>query len=122
MFYSQNETSLQTEFEAISARTPLFHVLVGPDGLRALEMLNLQQVKPDLTLLDLILPVLDGFEVLKEIKSNHHLNHISVLILSNLDQQSDIKKAKKLGANDYLIKSNYSMSEVIKKARSYLKE
>lgn len=98
-----------------------FHVLVAPDGLRALEMLTLQHLEPDLILLDLVLPVLDGFEVLKEIKSNHHLNHIPVLILSNLGQQSDIKKAKKLGANDYLIKANYSMSGVIEKARSYLK-
>jgi len=70
----------------------------------------------------MIMPKKDGFEVLKEIKSNHHLNHIPVLILSNLGQDEDIQKAKKLGANDYLIKANYSMSGVIEKIRSYLKE
>lgn len=76
--------------------------------------------KPDLIILDLMLPKKDGFMVLEEIKKNPTTAKIPVLVISNLGQQSDQDRALALGANEYLIKVNYSMQEVIDRAKSYL--
>jgi DNA-binding response OmpR family regulator len=76
--------------------------------------------KPDLILLDLIMPGKNGFEVLEELKKNDTLKKIPVIILSNLGQDSDITKGKALGAVDYLIKSNLSMKEVIEKVQFHV--
>ncbi len=75
---------------------------------------------PDMILLDLILPVKNGFEVLEEIKIDEKTKNIPVIILSNLGQDSDVQKGNALGAEDYLIKSNYSMKEVVERVKFYL--
>ena len=67
------------------------------------------------------LPKLDGFAVLKSLKTNSSTQNIPVLILSNLSQQKDIKKGHDFGAVDYLVKSYNIPSEVVKKVKSYLK-
>ena len=69
--------------------------------------------KPDLVLLDLIMPVMNGFEVLKEMRADKSLKDIPVVILSVLGQDNDIKEAKKLGAIDYIVKSTLSMDEAM---------
>lgn len=95
-----------------------FEVLVATDGSEALE--KIKKDAPDLILLDLIMPVKNGFEVLEELAMDGGVKKIPVIILSNLGQDSDIKKGKALGAVDYLIKTDYSMKEVIEKAKFYL--
>lgn len=95
-----------------------FKVITAFDGLEAIK--KAKQVKPDIILLDVIMPRLDGFEVLKRIKVDDELKDIPVLIISNLGQEADIEKGKELGAVDYLIKSNWSMEEVIKKINKFL--
>jgi DNA-binding response OmpR family regulator len=69
----------------------------------------------DIILLDLIMPVLNGFETLEQLKSDPDLKRIPVVIMSNLGQESDIQKGREMGAADYMIKSNYSMKEVVAK-------
>ncbi len=96
-----------------------FEVIVAYDGVDALD--KLKSKKPDLILLDVIMPQKNGFEVLEEIKNNPELKNIPVIILSNLGQDTDIQKGRELGAVDYLIKSNFSMNKVIEKIRKYLK-
>ena len=96
-----------------------YEVIYASDGEEALK--KAKQTIPDLMLLDLIMPVKNGFEVLEEIKKDEELKNIPVFILSNLGQESDIKKCKEMGAVDYLIKSNFSLSEVLKKIEEYLK-
>ena len=96
-----------------------FVVTAASDGNQAL--IALKQDKPDLVLLDLIMPEKNGFETLAEIKADESLKDIPVVVVSNLGQDSDIVEAKKLGAIDYLIKSDYSIDEVAKKIRQYLK-
>ncbi|MCK9344742.1 MAG: response regulator [Candidatus Pacebacteria bacterium] len=76
--------------------------------------------KPDLIILDLMMPLKDGFGVLEEIKKNPDLARIPVIVLSNLGQPSDQERALALGANEYLVKVNYSMQEVVDKVKSYL--
>lgn len=95
-----------------------FKVVTAFDGLEAIK--KAKQVKPDIILLDIILPRLDGFEVLKRLKADDGVKDVPVLIISNLGQDSDIEKGKELGAADYLIKANWSMREVIKKINKSL--
>lgn len=95
-----------------------FEVLIATDGNEALE--KIKNDAPDLILLDLIMPVKNGFEVLEELATDDGVKKIPVIILSNLGQDSDVKKGKDLGAADYLIKTDYSMKEVIEKVRFYI--
>ena len=88
----------------------------GEKGLQALE-----KEKPDLVLLDLILPGIDGFEVLAKMKGNSETANIPIVILSNLGQKDDIEKGLKMGAVDYLIKAHFTPAEIIEKIREVLK-
>lgn len=73
---------------------------------------------PDLVLLDLILPGIDGFEVLSKMKDDVAVSQIPVIILSNLGQKEDVDRGLKLGAIDYLIKAHFTPGEIIEKVRS----
>lgn len=95
-----------------------FEVAVAGDGAEALKLAR--QKKPSLILLDLVMPVKDGFETLKELKADASLKSIKVIVLSNLGQEEDIKKAKDLGAHDYVVKANVSIQEMMSKVKGYL--
>jgi DNA-binding response OmpR family regulator len=95
-----------------------FEILVAYDGVDAIN--KIKSKKPDLVLLDLIMPIKNGFEVLEELKLDDALKHIPVIILSNLGQESDVAKAKDLGSVDYMIKSNFTMAQVIEKIKFHL--
>ncbi len=73
--------------------------------------------KPDVVLLDVILPIKNGFDVLMEIRKNNITKNIPVVILSNLAQESDIKRGLSLGAQDYLVKPEVTLSEVVNKVK-----
>lgn len=83
---------------------------------------KIKSEKPDLILLDLILPGVDGFEVLSKIKEDPGLSNIPVIILSNLGQRDDVEKGLKLGAVDYLIKAHFTPGEIIEKIKTALKQ
>jgi len=87
----------------------------GDEGLR-----KSQIELPRIILLDLILPGMDGFLVLEELKKNPVTDGIPVVILSNLGQQTDIERGKRLGAVDYLVKSDVSLSDVVAKVKKYI--
>src|SRR3989338_451331 len=74
----------------------------------------------DLILLDIILPDIDGFDLLETIKKEEKTKNIPVMIISNLGQPEDMAQGRALGAMDYLIKSDFSLDEVIKKVRKIL--
>ena len=76
--------------------------------------------KPDLVLLDLILPGIDGFEVLSKMKEDPELQGIPVIILSNLGQRDDVQKGIDLGAKDYLIKAHFTPGEIVEKIKATL--
>lgn len=88
----------------------------GEDGIK-----KIKEEKPDLVLLDLILPGIDGFEVLSKMKEDMSLAQIPVIILSNLGQKDDVERGFKLGAVDYLIKAHFTPGEIIEKVRGILK-
>ena len=96
-----------------------YNVEIAENGAKVLEIAKKR--KPDLILLDLIMPVMDGFTALKEIKADKTLEGVKVIVLSNLGQDEDIKMVKDLGADEYLVKSNLSISELSETIASYLK-
>lgn len=73
---------------------------------------------PDLILLDLILPKLNGFDVLKSLKEDRAMSGIPVIVLTNLEGMGDVQKALDLGATTYLVKSNYSLEDIITKVKT----
>lgn len=77
--------------------------------------------KADLVLLDLILPGIDGFEVLSRMKKDVSVAQTPVIILSNLGQKEDVDRGLKLGAADYLIKAHFTPGEIIEKVQKVLK-
>ncbi len=95
-----------------------FEVKLATDGDEALKAL--ESFTPDLILLDLVMPVRDGFSTLEEIKSKDEFKHVPVIIASNLGQKEDIEKGLKLGAKDFFIKSDMSLENLIAKIKSYL--
>jgi len=95
-----------------------FDVVEAIDGEQGVK--KIEEEKPDLVLLDLILPGIDGFEVLSRTKENPVLAEIPVIILSNLGQKDDIEKGLNLGAVDYLIKAHFTPGEIIEKVKKVL--
>lgn len=88
------------------------------DGEKGLELaINLI---PSLILLDIIMPRLDGFKVLEELKKNAETKDIPIIILTNLEGEAEAKKMLRMGAVDYLIKSNYSLDDLINKIKTQI--
>ena len=87
----------------------------GRDGLK-----KIKEALPRLILLDLILPGIDGFEVLKQIKKDSQTNKIPVIILSNLGQKEEVEKGLQLGADDYMIKAHFTPDEIIARIKKLL--
>jgi len=98
-----SEALWRYEFEPVLARD-------GDEGLKELE-----KAMPKVILLDLILPGINGFEVLEKIKANAKTKDIPVIIVSNLGDKSDIDRGMKLGAEDYLVKANMVPKDIIGK-------
>lgn len=96
-----------------------FGVLEAASGEQGIE--KTKQEKPDLILLDLMLPGIGGFEVLKKIKEDKNSNSIPIIILSNLAEPEEMEKGLKMGAVDFLIKAHLTPREIIDKVKSVLK-
>ncbi|HRZ30508.1 MAG TPA: response regulator [Candidatus Paceibacterota bacterium] len=95
-----------------------FEVFVARDGAVVLSMTK--KIKPDLILLDIMLPKLDGLEVLSALKAEDELKPIPVIMLSNLDEDNKIKRSLEMGAVDYLIKAQHPINEVVEKINDYI--
>lgn len=93
----------------------IFEAIDGQVGLK-----EASEKKPDIILLDLILPGIDGFKVLEEIKQDPRISRIPVIILSNLGQKEDIDKGMRLGAVDFMIKAHFTPNEIVRKIKAVL--
>lgn len=113
----EDEETLQKTL-GTSLKSVGFEVLSALDGEAGLAIAREQ--KPDLILLDLILPKKDGFEVFQGLKDNPETESIPVIILTNLEQMQDVERAMSLGAKTYLVKANYSLGEVVEKVKKAL--
>jgi len=97
-----------------------FAVLTAEDGKKGLEVAKKEN--PDIILLDILMPKMDGFAVLDELKKNPDTEKIPVILLTNLGQKDDVKKGFEKGAVGYLIKAHFMPSEVVDKIKKILKE
>lgn len=95
-----------------------FEVVIAEDGDEALEKNKSEDF--DLIILDLIIPKIDGFAVLSEIKSQEKYKQLPVLVASNLGQMEDVDRAMKLGANDFVVKSDTSLDILIEKIKKLI--
>ncbi len=104
---------LSEKFER--AKFEVFTIMNGDEILA-----GVKKIKPDIILLDLIMPKLDGLEVLALLKKDSDLQDIPVIVLSNLNDDEKIKKAFSLGAVDYLVKSQHPINELIEKINNFI--
>ncbi len=95
-----------------------YETIEAVDGEKGLE--SAKEEKPDLILLDLVLPEMTGFEVLGKIKKDPLISKIPVIILSNLGEKKDIEEGLGLGAADYLVKAHFNPGEIVDKIESIL--
>lgn len=95
-----------------------FWIITADDGEKGIELAGSQ--KPDIILLDILMPKMNGFEVLESIKADKATAQIPVILLTNLNQKDEIEKGLRLGAEDYLIKAHFMPTEVIEKVRKLL--
>ena len=95
-----------------------FEVYVSRDGESALQLI--EKERPDLVLLDIVLPHVDGWEILRKIKNNEKLKDIKIIILSNLGQKHEVEKGLKLGATKYLIKAHYTPTQIVEEIKNIL--
>lgn len=117
ILFIEDEPTLQKTVGEILSQEG-FTILSALDG--AAGLLLAKSEKPDLILLDLILPKKNGFEVLAELKENPETAGIKVIVLTNLESSQDIEKALGLGATNYLVKANYDLEEVATKIKELL--
>ncbi|OGI17814.1 MAG: hypothetical protein A3J63_03385 [Candidatus Moranbacteria bacterium RIFCSPHIGHO2_02_FULL_40_12b] len=95
-----------------------FEVISAENGSEAMK--KLETVVPDIILLDIIMPYMDGKEVLARLKESEKWKNIPVIILTNLSQRDDVEEILQKGADDYLIKSHFTPSEVVEKIKAVL--
>ncbi len=96
-----------------------FSVEVVADGDAVLS--KIKEEKPDLLLLDIVLPHLDGWEIIRDIKEIKELKDLKIIILSNLGQKNEVEKGLRLGALKYLIKAHYTPGEIVEEIKKVLK-
>lgn len=94
-----------------------YQLIVAKDGQEGLDIMKKE--KPDLVLLDIILPGLDGFELLTKAKNDPDIRAIPIVLLTNLGQEENVKKGMALGARDYIIKAHFTPQEVVEKVEGF---
>lgn len=95
-----------------------YQVAIAGDGVDGIKAMG--DNRPDLILLDLLLPKVDGFEFLKTVQENKEWAKIPVIVFSNLSEEKDINRAKNFGAKDYMIKSNFTLDDLAQKIKAVL--
>ena len=97
-----------------------YKVLKAENGLLGFELAKDEQ--PDLILLDILMPEIDGFETLRRLKNNQETKNIPVIIFSNLSQHEEVEEGLKLGASDFIIKTSITPTELSSKVKEYLEK
>lgn len=119
ILFIEDEPTLQKRVEQALSKEG-YQIKNALDGETGLQMAK--KIKPELILLDIILPKKNGFEVLEILKSDKETVNIPVIILTNLESSTDVDKALALGATTYLVKANYELGEIVEKIREILRK
>jgi len=117
ILFVEDEPVLQKTFGEILKQEG-YEVISALDGEIGLRLAK--EKKPELILLDLILPKIHGFDVLKKLKEDKETQEIPVIVLTNLEGIGDVDKALELGATTYLVKAQYTLEEVVEKIKKAL--
>ncbi len=96
-----------------------YDVVMANNGREAIDKLE-SGVRPDLILLDIVMPYMDGFDVLEAINRREEWKGIPIVLLTNLSQKEDVDRGITLGAKDFLIKSHFTPTEVLAKVQKYI--
>jgi len=96
-----------------------FETEIAVDGKQGID--KIKNIKPDLVLLDIVLPKMDGFEILESIKKDPEFKNIPIILLTNLGQKNEIEKGLSLGADEYIIKAHFTPTAVVAKVKEILK-
>ncbi|MDO9231364.1 MAG: response regulator [bacterium] len=115
----EDDTFVMDIYETKIAKEGM-NVISANNGMEAIKKLE-AGAKPDLILLDILMPYMGGLELLRKIKEDKNLKDIPIVLLTNLSQKEEIEEGLGLGAKDYLIKSHFTPSEVMEKISQYLK-
>ncbi len=115
--FIEDEPALQKSL-TMSLKSEGFDVASAFDGESGFNLIL--ESKPDLVLLDLILPKMDGFTVLEKVKKTPEISDIPVIVLTNLEETEDVERIIGLGATNYLIKANYKVEEITAKVKETL--
>lgn len=113
------DDSLLAKVVSTSFLAEKFQVVMIENGLEVLDAAK--KFSPDIILLDLIIPGIDGFAVLKQLKEDDATKNIPVAIMSNLGTIGDIKSTKALGADEYFIKANTEIEKIVSYVKTKLK-
>ncbi len=113
----EDDTAISKMYQT-SLKNDGYEVVAADDGDAGLEMAKKE--KPDLILLDIILPKMDGFAVLEGLKKESGIKNIPVIMLTNLGQEEDKERGKKLGAKDYIVKADFTPMQVSEKIKKYI--
>lgn len=95
-----------------------YQVLSADNGQQGLELA--EKELPNLIVLDVMMPKMDGFGVLEKIRANEKMKSTPILIYSNLAQEDEIKRATEMGATEFIVKANLSPTEMVTKIKKYL--
>ena len=117
ILFIEDEASLQKAVGDVLAEEEI-EIVSALDGEAGLRIAKDQ--KPDLILLDLIMPKMNGIDVLKQLKESEETKDIPVVVLTNSEKMEDVQQAIDLGATTYLIKINYKLDEVVEKIKGVL--
>ena len=119
ILFIEDEQSLQKTFGDVLKKEgyKIISALDGETGLRLVK-----SEKPDLVVLDLVLPRIHGLEVLEEIKKDSETKKIPVIILTNIEGAKDVERALELGATTYLVKTSYALKDIVNKIKKILGE
>lgn len=114
------DDSYISDMYKIKLESENFEVVVAEDGVKGLN--ELETYRPDMILLDVVMPKVDGFSVLKSIKNTEAIKNIPVVMLTNLGQKDNVERGFALGASGYIIKAHFTPSEVVKKVKEILQK
>lgn len=117
ILFAEDEEILR-ELLSLKLKEEGYEVISVANGKEALERLKEGLDKnelPDLLLLDILMPEMDGFELMRKIQEDERLREIPIIIISNSGQPVELEEAKRLGAKDWLVKTEFTSQEVVEK-------
>ncbi len=105
--------------EAKKMKKEGYDVYTASNSVEAFRILD-KKIKIDMILLDLMLPDVDGFEILRKVRSMPEVSSTPVIVFSNLSEETDIKKAQELGISEFMVKSNFTLDQLAEQVKTIL--